>query len=72
MGDVLDKLLEVAGIGEKVEVHQQSLHVSAAADLLVGDPTKVQKAVGWAPRIPLDRSLVDTLNRYRSDLEGRK
>lgn len=72
MGDVLDKLLEVAGIGENVQVQQQRLHVSAAADQLVGDPTKLQTAVGWAPQIPLDRSLVDTLNRYRSDLEGRK
>jgi GDP-4-dehydro-6-deoxy-D-mannose reductase len=72
MGDVLDKLLEVAGIGENVQVHRQSRHVPASADLLVGDPTKLQTAVGWAPEISLDRSLVDTLNRYRSDLEGRK
>lgn len=69
MGDLLDKLLEVAGLEGKVLVHDGSLHNSAGADLLVGDPTKLQKAVGWVPRIPLERSLMDTLDWYRSNLE---
>jgi nucleoside-diphosphate-sugar epimerase len=70
MGDVLDKLLEVAGLQDRVRVHQGDLHVPAATDLLVGDSTKVSKAVGWAPQIPLDRSLVETLDWYRANLEG--
>ncbi len=66
MGDVLDRLLEVAGLKEKVQVHEQNIHLSAAADRLVGDPSKISAAVGWAPEIPLDRSLADTLDWYRS------
>lgn len=72
MGDVLDKLLEVAGLKDRVQVHRQTLHASAVTDLLVGDSTKVTTAVGWAPRIPLDRSLVETLDWYRANLEGRR
>lgn len=70
MGDVLDKLLEVAGLTGRVQVHQQNLHVSAAIDLLVGDSTKVSSAVGWVPQIPLDRSLIETLDWYRANPEG--
>lgn len=70
MGDVLDKLLAVAGLKDRVQVHGQTLHSSTAKDLLVGDSTKVSTAVGWAPRIPLDRSLVETLDWYRANLEG--
>lgn len=70
MGDVLDKLLELAGLKDRVQVFEHNLHASAATDLLVGDPTKLKKAVGWAPEISLDRSIVDTLDWYRSDLEG--
>jgi len=72
MGDVLDKLLEATGLKGSVQVHQQTLHVSAASDVLVGDPAKVRTAVGWAPQIPLDRSLAETLDWYRSNLEGKR
>jgi GDP-4-dehydro-6-deoxy-D-mannose reductase len=70
MGDVLDKLLEVAGLKGRVQVRRQTQHASAVTDLLVGDSTKITTAVGWAPRIPLDRSLVETLDWYRANLEG--
>jgi GDP-4-dehydro-6-deoxy-D-mannose reductase len=70
MGDVLDKLLEIAGLKDRVRVHQQTLHVSAANDLLIGDSSKLSTAVGWAPRIPLVDSLIETLDWYRANLEG--
>ena len=70
VGDLLDKLLEVAGLKDAVTVHQQKGNVPPGPDLLVGDPAKIRSAVGWAPQIPLDRSLVDTLDWYRSHLEG--
>ncbi|HEX2149504.1 MAG TPA: GDP-mannose 4,6-dehydratase [Actinomycetota bacterium] len=72
MGDVLDKLLEISGLTDKVEVHPQIRHVSDDSDLLVGDSTKISKAIGWSPQIPLDRSLLETLDWYRSALEGRQ
>lgn len=70
MGDVLDKLLEIAGLKNRVQVHEQVLHVSAEDDLLVGDFTKLSTAVGWSPQIPLDRSLKETLDWYRANAEG--
>lgn len=70
LGDVLDKLLQVSGLKGRVTVHQRTLHVSAGTDELVGDPTKVQTALGWAPEVSLDRSLTQTLDRYRTDLEA--
>lgn len=72
MGDVLDKLLEVSGLTQKVRVRPQARHVSDEADLLVGDPTKMAKATGWTPQLSLDRSLLDALNWYRSALEDRQ
>jgi GDP-4-dehydro-6-deoxy-D-mannose reductase len=66
MGDVLGRLLEVAGLAGKVQVHEQTLDASAAPNHLVGDPSKIRAAVGWSPEIPLDRSLIETLDWYRS------
>ncbi len=71
MGEVLDKLLEVTGLKGRVQV-QQSPHTTAGADLLVGDPTKAQTVLGWRPEIPLVRSLVETLDWYRSEEVERK
>lgn len=71
LGDLLDKLLEVAGLKDEVEVHQQGQgSPSSGPDLLTGSPAKVKAAVGWAPQIPLDRSLVQTLDWYRSRAGG--
>lgn len=70
MGDVLDKLLGVAGLRDRVQVHRTDPPEPGSSDLLVGDPRKISKAVGWAPRIPLERSLVETLDWYRANLEG--
>lgn len=72
MGDVLDKLLELSGLTQKIRVHPQTRHVSDEADLLVGDPSKLSAATGWTPQLSLDRSLLDTLDWYRSALEGRQ
>ncbi|HEX2052352.1 MAG TPA: GDP-mannose 4,6-dehydratase [Actinomycetota bacterium] len=66
IGDLLDKLLNTAGLAGAVRISRESHEVSSGSDLLVGDPAKVQAAVGWAPRIPLDRSLAETLDWYRS------
>lgn len=72
MGDVLDKLLEISGLIQKVRVHPQTRHVSDEADLLVGDPSKMSTATGWTPQLSLDRSLRDALDWYRSALEDRQ
>jgi GDP-4-dehydro-6-deoxy-D-mannose reductase len=72
MGEVLDKLLGISGLTQKVRVHPQARHVSDEADLLVGDPKKISKATGWAPQLSLDRSLQDALDWYRSALEDRQ
>ncbi|HEX2180150.1 MAG TPA: GDP-mannose 4,6-dehydratase, partial [Actinomycetota bacterium] len=66
MGEVLGRLLEVSGLAGRVKVHERSVDAPGAPDRLVGDPSKIRAAVGWSPEIPLDRSLIDTLEWYRS------
>lgn len=68
MGSVLDKLLAVAGLADRVQVEHGEA-TAAGPDLLVGDPAKIHQDVGWRPQIPLDRSLVETLDWYRANLE---
>ncbi len=69
MGDLLGKLLEISTVSDSVQIHEQKLHVSAVTDELVGDPSKISNHLGWAHEIPLERSLGDTLDWYRSTLE---
>jgi GDP-4-dehydro-6-deoxy-D-mannose reductase len=38
--------------------------------LLLGDPTRLREATGFAPEIPLERSLVDLLKWWRGRLAG--
>lgn len=70
IGDLLDKLLEAAGLTGEVEVHRESLQLPSGIDLLTGSPARLQAAVGWRPRIPLDLSLAQTLDWYRSSGGG--
>jgi GDP-4-dehydro-6-deoxy-D-mannose reductase len=58
---VVDRLGQLAGWPVIAE-HDPAL--ARAGDLrhLVGDPGRLRAATGWAPRIPLDQTLADTLD----------
>jgi GDP-4-dehydro-6-deoxy-D-mannose reductase len=36
----------------------------------VGDPSRLQQATGWEPRIPLEQSLADLLEDWRARVAG--
>lgn len=62
--DLLQSLLQVSGVHAEVRTDPDRLRPSDIP-VLVGDPTKLRKATGWEPRIPLERTLRDLLNAKR-------
>lgn len=62
--DLLDRLIAQARV--VVEVRQRS-EPARKADTTVtrADPRKLRTTTGWAPRIPLDRTLADILDDWR-------
>ncbi len=63
MQDILDRLLALSKV--KVEVIQK---VDRKADTAItrADPRKLSHTTGWSPKIPLDQTLTDILNYWRS------
>jgi GDP-4-dehydro-6-deoxy-D-mannose reductase len=57
---VLELLIEAAGIPVTVEREEARLR-PAEVPVLAGDPSKLRAATGWAPEIPLERTLADAL-----------
>ncbi|HYR64431.1 MAG TPA: GDP-mannose 4,6-dehydratase [Actinomycetota bacterium] len=66
VGDLLDILLEAAGLKDAVEVVADPEPRPGDPEVLVGDSSKLREALGWKPEIPLSTSLVDTLDWYRA------
>jgi nucleoside-diphosphate-sugar epimerase len=64
MAHVLDLLRAECRIPVEV-VTQASRLRSADVSVLVADSTKVRRATGWSPRIPLQQTLRDTLDYWR-------
>jgi GDP-4-dehydro-6-deoxy-D-mannose reductase len=65
IGDLLDILLDAAGLKDVVEVIADAEPRPGDPRVLVGDSSKLQEGLGWKPRIPLATSLADTLDSYR-------
>lgn len=74
IGDLLDILLKAAGLSGVVEVTSESAGRAGDPETLVGDARKLMDGLGWAPAIPLPRSLEDTLDSYRAHVarKGRR
>lgn len=56
---VIERLVELSGTGARIEVDPARVR-PADIPVLVGDPTRL-RALGWQPRIDLDRTLRDLL-----------
>lgn len=65
IGDLLKLLLDAAGLAGEVEIVEDAAPRGGDPDLLAGDGSKIGAAVGWAPRITIEQSLLDTLDWYR-------
>jgi GDP-4-dehydro-6-deoxy-D-mannose reductase len=66
IGHLAERLLALAGVEARIE---ETAPVPAPGDILAqaGDGTRLAAATGWAPRIPLDRSLGDLLASLAPD-----
>jgi GDP-4-dehydro-6-deoxy-D-mannose reductase len=63
--DLVDRLLELGGLNLTVELDPDRIRPVDVADVR-GDPTRVQQATGWSPSIPLDQTLADVLDYWRT------
>ncbi len=63
--DLLDRLVSMSKVPIKV---YQNFEVGRKADTAItrADARKLRAATGWEPRVPLDRSLADVLDYWRS------
>ncbi len=65
--EVLDILLSFSEKKIEVEVDQQKVR-KVDISLLVGDNRKIKKQTSWEPKIPLNQSLRDLLEYWRSHI----
>jgi GDP-4-dehydro-6-deoxy-D-mannose reductase len=63
MSALLDGLIAAAGVKARVRVDPSRLRRSEVPDL-VADAGRL-RALGWSPRVPLERSLADTVASWR-------
>ena len=63
--ELLDRLLARARVPIRVRIDPTRLRPNDVP-LLLGDPTRIQTELGWLPEIPLDRTLDDLLDDWRS------
>jgi GDP-4-dehydro-6-deoxy-D-mannose reductase len=64
IGDVLDTLLRLARVTIAIRVDPARLR-PADQPLLLGDPGRIRREIGWTPQIPLERTLEDVLDYWR-------
>jgi GDP-4-dehydro-6-deoxy-D-mannose reductase len=65
LADVVRRLAERAAVPVRVQVDPARLR-PADVPYLVGDPGAIEKESGWRTTIPLDRTLDDVLEEWRS------
>jgi GDP-4-dehydro-6-deoxy-D-mannose reductase len=63
--ELLDVLLGAARTRVELRVDPRRLRPSDVP-VQVGDPSRLQAATGWEPRIPIERTLVDLLEDWRA------
>ena len=70
MRNVLETLVSLARC--PIEVEEDPSRFRASEVMVVsGDPSKLQAATGWAPEIPLEQTLSDTLDAARAAVADR-
>jgi GDP-4-dehydro-6-deoxy-D-mannose reductase len=64
IGDLLEEMLHRARVPIRVRVDADRLR-PADASVMQGDASRIRAELGWAPRIPVERMLSDTLEWWR-------
>jgi GDP-4-dehydro-6-deoxy-D-mannose reductase len=67
ISDVLDRLVAKARVPVRVRVDQARFRPQDVP-LLEGDPSRIREELGWAPAIPLERTLDDVLEYWRGEI----
>jgi GDP-4-dehydro-6-deoxy-D-mannose reductase len=67
VGDLLDQLIKVARTPVRVLVDEARMRPNDVP-VLVGDATRARTEVAWRPHIPIEQTLVDTLDWWRAEL----
>ncbi len=65
IGDVLNELLDLAGVKAEIGLDAAKLRPSEIK-LAAGDPSCVNAMLGWTPSIPWQQTLLDTLADWRT------
>ncbi|MEW5984880.1 MAG: GDP-mannose 4,6-dehydratase [Acidobacteriota bacterium] len=61
---LLDILMAHSTVGLSVEVDPERFRPNDMP-IIVGDPTRIRKELGWSPVVPIERSLLDLLEYWR-------
>jgi GDP-4-dehydro-6-deoxy-D-mannose reductase len=67
--DVLDALLARARVPIRVVVDQARMRPNDLP-ILVGDPRRIESELGWTAEIPIERTLDDLLEYWRTRPQG--
>ena len=68
IGELLERLQSRARVAVRVRTDPARLRPNDVP-VLVGDSTRIRDEIGWEPVIPLDRTLDDVLEYWRSELK---
>ena len=63
MREIVDRLIAIAGVDVSIEEDPARMRPSDTPRL-VGDASALRQATGWAPTIPLERTMTDLLASY--------
>ena len=67
IGDLLEELLHHAQVAIRVETDEDKLRPNDVP-VVQGNATRIRTELGWSPRIPVERTLSDTLDWWRQRL----
>jgi len=67
IGDVLDALLRLSGVKADIETEPARVRPNEIKSLS-GDAAAARSLLGWAPRIPFEQTLQDTLDWWRGEV----
>jgi len=67
--EILDLLLRASGARIRTEQDPARMRPADVPDLR-GDATKIRQDTGWAPEIPIEQTLAETLAYWRSQVAG--
>ncbi|HSL22108.1 MAG TPA: GDP-mannose 4,6-dehydratase [Vicinamibacterales bacterium] len=71
VGELLERLIAMARVPMRVAVDAARLR-PADIPLLAGDPSRIERELGWRAEIPIEETLADLLAHWRTEVRGRE